>query len=296
MKFRSNVLILFFLLSIVFSLSSCKKLFNRGDNDSGGNGNPIQENSTVKQALSSAGITTYDGNTPPTLEGTYSTTPMQCYAAEGVNLQSFLYQYMNSVFKLYGQTTAGDISFSEKLPSGLFGAGKGCYITGSGNNFTIWMENSMSNGNKTAFVLSGTLETSTGNLINCKSITVFTYTAYGSDYSVGDWYAARGWIQKLSGIMGNWLHVCPYDSGTHRGPFYHHFIFNADGTCSHRVGSDYSDYWTGTYTATSSHVTYSLHSTITTYVDNGSFDYVINGDQMTVTNCPGYDESAWNRE
>jgi uncharacterized protein (TIGR02145 family) len=173
-------------------------------NTSGTSGNSIQQNATVKNALSQSGITTYDGNTPPSLQGTYTTTPMKCNNATG-NLSYMFNQNLNSVFKLYNQTTSGEISFMEQLPSGLWAAGTGCYITGSGQSFTIWMRTTLSNGAETCFVLSGTLEQSTGNLVSCKSVTVFTIPS--PSYNVGDSYSCGGWIQNLeppiSDIDGN---------------------------------------------------------------------------------------------
>jgi hypothetical protein len=159
-------------------------------------GNPIQNNSTVINALSQAGITTYNGSTPPSLEGVYSTTPMKTYNATG-KLTFLIGQNMTTICKFYNQTSAGRIYFAEQISPNLFADGKGCYITGSGQNFTIWMENSLSNGAATAFVLTGTLDQSTGNFLNCKSLTV--YTIASASYNVGDWYAASGWMEADAG-------------------------------------------------------------------------------------------------
>jgi hypothetical protein len=192
---KKNYILIYFLLIfiIIFAITnSCKK-----DEEESENLNPIQSNEIVKNALAQAGITTFDGNTPPALEGQYTTIHMKTYDAYG-NLSFFIGQNMNSIFKLFSQTSYGNLSFSEKLPSGLWASGNGGYITGSDNNFTIWMENSLSNGAATAFVLSATLDVNSGNFLNCKCITVFTKAS--SSYNVGDWYASSGWIEKTTQI------------------------------------------------------------------------------------------------
>lgn len=192
-QMKNNYILIYFLLLIIILFviaNSCKK-----DDDESVNLNPIQSNEIVKTALAQAGITTFDGNTPPVLEGQYTTMHMQTYNAFG-NLTFLIGQNLNSVFKLYNQTQEGSLSFSEKLPSGLWASGNGGYITGSDNNFTIWMENSLSNGAATEFILSATIDYSTGNFLNCKCITVFTKAS--SSYNVGDWYASSGWSEKTT--------------------------------------------------------------------------------------------------
>ncbi len=177
---------------LMMFVTGCKK------DETAATGNSIQRNGTVKSALRLAGITTYDGNTPPSLEGAFSTAPMQIYDASTI-LSPYIGQNMSTIFKLFNQTSSGDISFAEQFSDGTYADGKGCYITGSGQNFTIWMESSLSNGGATAFVLSGTLQQSTGDVINCSTITV--YTKATPSYSVGDWYAASGWLQNILNIV-----------------------------------------------------------------------------------------------
>ena len=187
---------LFAVLSVLLLFTnSCKK------DDSNNNSSNPKNNNIVKNALLQAGIITYDGNTPPTLEGIYSTTPMLIDAGTG-NLKYFIGSYLNSTFKLYNQTPSGEIAFSEKTPNGLWNEASGCYITGSDNNFTLWMNNTSSTGATTVFVLSGTIETTTGNFVNCKSETV--YTSATSSYNVGDYYASSGYILNLSTPVGKW--------------------------------------------------------------------------------------------
>ncbi len=158
-------------------------------------GNPVQRNSVVKEALSASGIATYDGNTPPKLEGVYSTVPMQIYDATTI-FSPYIGQNMSTIFKLSNQTSSGDISFAEQFSDGFFADGTGCFITGSGQNFTIWMQSSLSNGGATAFILSGTLDLASGNILNCRTITVYTVST--PSYSAGNWYAAQGWLQNTN--------------------------------------------------------------------------------------------------
>lgn len=158
-------------------------------------GNPVQTNSTVISALSSAGISTNSGDTPPTLEGIYNTQWMRCYNAS-TNMSYFINQYMNTTFQLYGQS-GGSIYFAEQISPNLFGDGVGGYITGAGQDFTVWMFNSLSNGAQTAFILSGSIDYGTGDLLGCISLTVYTVKGQSS-YEVGDWYAALGTIKKVT--------------------------------------------------------------------------------------------------
>jgi len=182
---------LFFTITLLASiLISCKD----DENNNGNTDNNIKNNTTVINALAAAGITTYDGNTPPSINGDYSTSPMQVYNATGALTGNIGYN-MTTIFKLSEQTSSGSIKFAEQISPNLFANGKGCFITGSGQNFTIWMENTLSNGAATAFVLSGTLSPTTGDFLNCKSLTV--YTKASVSINVGDWYAASGWIDKL---------------------------------------------------------------------------------------------------
>ncbi|MEI6059359.1 MAG: hypothetical protein WCR72_01560 [Bacteroidota bacterium] len=183
----------FALMGIIMMFANgCKKSENAAT------GNPIQNNKAVESALVTAGITTYNGGTPPHLDGVYSTATMQIYNASSI-LSAYIGQNMSSIFKLYNQSSTGDISFAEQFSDGTYADGKGCYITGSGQNFTIWMESTLSNGGATAFILTGTLEQTTGNIINCHTLTV--YTKATPNYSVGDWYAASGWLQNVNNIV-----------------------------------------------------------------------------------------------
>lgn len=174
---------------IIVITNSCKK------DENSGSGNSIQQSSIVQNALKSAGIKTYDSNTPPNLEGLYTTTSMTCYDGSAV-FSAFFGQKLNSIFKLYGQTSSGSIYMAEQLPSGQYSTGKGCYITGYGKYFTIWQDNKISTGGRTALVFSGTLAPN-HDLISVKSLTVYTEESASGSYKPGNWYAASGTEKRL---------------------------------------------------------------------------------------------------
>lgn len=185
---------IFVFLSVLLIVASCKK-------DSG-SGNPVQKNKTVEKAIEEANMTVYEGDTPPSLEGLYSTKNM-LFKNSTSNLSWTIGLYMNSTVKFYDQTDGGDIMYCERMAAGGWYEGVGCYITGSGNSFTIWMEIvSASNGNHTAFIISGQKDEASGNLVNCQSMTV--YLEATTSYEKGDWYYAEGWLESLNTVVGTW--------------------------------------------------------------------------------------------
>lgn len=275
----------------LFFLSAC-------DKEKDNTGSP-QNSEIVKTALSQAGITTYDGNTPPTITGMYTTTPMLCTSAKGDYLQqNFVGGYMNSIFKLFNQTSAGDISMTEKLPSGQWGSGNGCVITGSGMNFTIYMEMELSNGAATCFVLVGTLEQSTGNFINCRSITVFTRAS--ANCAVGDWYTASGWIQSLNSVYGKWT-TTTHGSNGHYFNWHMEFFVNASWTCSiYDATAGLQSYSTsGTWSKAGNAFTINepanIHNGNVNRTNTGTYEIANDATLLTLTNLYIW-SGQWSRE
>jgi hypothetical protein len=197
MKTKKSIWVLPILIIgiVLFLTNSCDEASDANDTNDN-TGNPVQNNGTVQDVLLQAGIYTFNGSAPPSLEGTFSTTPMKCYDATG-NLTPYIGYNMTTICRFYDQTSGGNISFAEQISPNLFADSKGAYITGSDLNFTIWMINALSNGAETAFVLSGTLDQTTGNLVNCKSVTI--YTKASASYNVGDWCAYSGSLEANGG-------------------------------------------------------------------------------------------------
>ncbi len=227
---------------------------------------------------------------PPTLTGLYITTGMQTYNATG-SLKYLINNYLNSVFRLTDQN-GGNISFQEQISSNLYSTGNGCYITGEIPNFTIWMSNSNSDGSKTCFVLSGTLES--GNLTNCKSLTVYTNQG-SSSYNAGDWYAAQGDILHYGGyIYGKWTQITSYPNGD---SFTFVIIFNNDGTWSEQIVSNYgSSRISGTFSLNGiwlSLKTYTNYLNSYDYVNySGTLPYMVNWDgTLWITYTNDYTQS-----
>lgn len=272
------------LVTLMIITSSCEKLFN-------GN-NPVQSNKTVKECLKLSGVVTYDGDDPPDLTNSYTTEKMKNTNSSS-KLSFIINQYMNSVFKLYDQTSDGNISFSEQISGGLWADGKGAYITGSDQNFTIWMENTLSNGAATAFVLSGNLDSGTGNLINCKSLTV--YTKASSSYSAGDWYSASGSILKISKLVGKWSQYVPMDPGTHRGDWTRYLEFNSDNTCKYYISLSPQNYWYGKFSASNTLASVNLKYNIGNVPLVDEFDFKCTDYQLVIKNGNSF-TGTWSRK
>jgi hypothetical protein len=197
-KSYSNSLFAVVIALITMLSNSCMK-----DTDSQ-QGNPVQKNNQVKIARILAGIPTYEGNSPPNIEGSFLSTPMVFYKGYGYP-SNMIGQSLHTIYNLYNQTTDGKIRLSEQMNDDIF-IDTECFITGSGQNFTVWLEVQGLRGEQLANVFSGTYDTITGNFTNCYIVFVFTH-GFSDEYSnhaAGDWIAARGTILSLNSIVGKW--------------------------------------------------------------------------------------------
>ena len=170
-------------------------LFSVSCTQDGSEINPIKTNQIVTRVLNNAGITTFDCGTPPQIDGVYSTTNMTCTDGSSV-FTTMIGSRMTTNVKFFNQSSEGKISVSEQISPNVFASGNGAFITGCDNNFTIWMQSTLSNGAETAFVLSGTKDTKTGNLVNCKSVTI--YTKATPSIPAGEWYNDNGILVTLN--------------------------------------------------------------------------------------------------
>ena len=108
-------------------------------------------------------ITIYSGKTPPNIENTYFIDPMVAVYcqdggyAKGSTVTSTYVKFTNQ------NNTAKTIEYTEKEGSNT-STGKGAFISGSGNNFTVYLDTEGTSSGiytKTALVISGT-KTTTG--------------------------------------------------------------------------------------------------------------------------------------
>ena len=112
-------------------------------------------------------ITIYSGNTPPNIENTYFIDPMVTVYCQDEDEGGFEKgEVVNSIYvKFQNQNNATKtIEFISKSTGTESSTGKGAFISGSGNNFTIYLDTEGTSSGiytKTALVISGT-KTSTG--------------------------------------------------------------------------------------------------------------------------------------
>lgn len=109
-------------------------------------------------------ITIYSGNTPPDIENTYFIDPMSTvYCQDGVYAKGDI--VTSTYIKFTNQdNTAKTIEYADQEVGISASTGKGAFISGSGNNFTVYLDTegtSLGIYTKTALVISGT-KTSTG--------------------------------------------------------------------------------------------------------------------------------------
>lgn len=112
-------------------------------------------------------ISIYSGNTPPNIENTYFIDPMitvYCQDegkggyAKGDTVTSTYIKFTNQ------DNTSKTIEYADKSGTNAASTGKGAFISGTGNNFTVYLDTEGTSSGiytKTALVISGT-KTSTG--------------------------------------------------------------------------------------------------------------------------------------
>jgi hypothetical protein len=110
-------------------------------------------------------IPIYDGVTPPNVEGTYFLDP-QILKASSLTSDSPGKSFMSEYDRFYDQNTANNTINMLRVQGGgsEWALGKGAFISGYGDNFTIYFDMEGENGGATfkeAYILSGT-KTSVG--------------------------------------------------------------------------------------------------------------------------------------
>ncbi|WP_196894041.1 hypothetical protein [Aureivirga marina] len=111
------------------------------------------------QALNNLDFTIYTGNTPPSVEGTFEVSPMMLInsTVPGDVIPTF---FPNYVFTLTNQNN-NDLTIDfegQHLDGSQQDSGDGTYISGQGNNFTVYLNLTSLIGQypaQTAFVISG---------------------------------------------------------------------------------------------------------------------------------------------
>lgn len=160
----------------------------------------FKDNSYISNAIIQSGITINDGTNPPNIEGEYDTSPSSYYAACDV-WTTLIGINLNTIVKYYNQSGLR-ISSSEKCPTvgSYYSEGVDGFITGCGNNFTVWMECLNNTGSTTAYV-------ATGHKVNNNLVirTVATYTANPpAGHQQGEWWASGFlFINLLNSSIGD---------------------------------------------------------------------------------------------
>jgi len=142
----------------------------------------IQQNPSVKQAMNNSGITIYNGNYPPSIEGEYESDGT-CLSASN-NFISHIGSIIQAECKFYNQSSSGSIEWSEKGSLG-WGVGEGCFISWAGSYFTVWQEVNNSEGSTLIIIMSGQLLAS-GN-IDMEGISIYVDNP-PTNTVLGDWW------------------------------------------------------------------------------------------------------------
>ncbi len=150
------------------------------------------------ELFKSNGLSIYKGDNPPTIYGAYLADDLDCTSStDGVYLQDLVYYY-----NFYGQTSDFDISLDYTNQSGDTASGRGAFISGDGNNFSIYMEAHGTSGSATyttVSIYSGTLTSYGITNFQFGFIMVEKYDPYDSlmevnnlrVYDEGDYYVDK---------------------------------------------------------------------------------------------------------
>ncbi len=143
------------------------------------------ENATIKKAIADSHFVSYPGSSPPTITGKYTTNGQVAASADG----SLVGRSVISTTCLYNQKAAGQIDYAEKA-NNLVAGGQGFFISGSGNNFTVWEElraSSQTCSQHNALLMTGT---KSGANIEASGLLV-VLDSTGCSIPDGYWYATN---------------------------------------------------------------------------------------------------------
>lgn len=161
-RFRQTAL----LLAMTFVsglLPSCHQETVIADDPTKGFSADIQHiiSETIINDLRSRGMIINEGKVPPTIKGAFRVSPFQLLSPFGVDDPYAVDKVINDyVYTFYGQTTTNGISYDYTNSGSDQGTGKGAFVAGNGNRFTIFSEDagiSRSIPYKTVAVMSGEL-------------------------------------------------------------------------------------------------------------------------------------------
>ena len=195
-------------IGVAAAFTSCDDPVEEISKESGfSNPKEFLANPAVSNAIKATGMNIHNGNNPPILDGTYSAEG-EIINASGI-FEAFVGSPDEREFILSGQALLGQnlgkLNFHEKH-EGVVLWGKGAYITGNGENFTIYIEIKQ-NGIEfelpddvsvnVVFLVSGN-RSSNGNL-TAKWMRIITdITSINEEYDsvefeeVGSWYISEG--------------------------------------------------------------------------------------------------------
>ncbi|MFN8251170.1 MAG: hypothetical protein U0V75_04750 [Ferruginibacter sp.] len=166
MKFSSTILSPIF-IAVLFTLGSCKKSSSDdGTGNSTINNFPTPVKNIAPQSmidsLRNTGVKVYDGTTPPVINGVYLMTPDSCvYDNSPGNFTGTLFSDYKFRFSAQNNTSFTVTVEQKALPAGTLSPTPAyIYISGSGNNFTVFILRTVSPSGITVEqfnILSGTL-------------------------------------------------------------------------------------------------------------------------------------------
>ena len=158
MKTLKNFGMMMLAMTMAFSMVSCgsddKDEGNTGTKDTRLNSVVPQEYRTQMERY----IEIYDGVNPPNVEGVYLSSPtVLVYTSDGVYEPG--HKFADKYYKFENQNMSTNTIDYEAKQSSTIQNGSGAFISGDGNNFTIFFNSTGRDGEittKTALVVSGT--------------------------------------------------------------------------------------------------------------------------------------------
>ncbi len=237
-------------------ISSCTKDKLKNDYKKSGFNSPSEflDNPDIQKVIKESGLTIYEGTNPPQIEGEYRTDECNVVAASQ-NLSQLVGLPLGSTFKFSNQTS-DLIEVSETGDNGEYAQGMGAFITGNGNNFTLWIEAHQSSGADVVALQSGSI-LDNGD-IDVDNVTLYTNNP-PQDIVIGDWWESVG---PFKGKTTD-LEITVYYDGTS----------NVVENCWVHLFTNLDDwnYWTNTvaegYTDYNGMITFSDLQPIIYYVD-----------------------------
>ncbi|MGC4023064.1 MAG: hypothetical protein QM734_14530 [Cyclobacteriaceae bacterium] len=187
-------------------LASCAKESTHFKNSGFSSINDFKANPYVTKAINESGITIYDGNTPPNISGVYSEIPMSYLAKSNPNYTEYVGEHLEGLVKFANQSANNTLTKYEWVPWADFSSnGRGAYISGHDNYFTIYIEADVSGSATIPYtavdIISGEILSPYGDL-SIDAISILVSNIQG--FQLGDWIESGGLAENTASVVGEY--------------------------------------------------------------------------------------------